>query len=75
MTSLEDLMSLKPLPPASERVRLRKAVGLTQDQVADALGVSVRSVRRWEQGIDPRGSPAKEYSQLLNTWKEREQEQ
>ena len=29
---------------------LRKFVGLTQDELADAMGISVHTLRNWEQG-------------------------
>ena len=76
--SVADLMEREPvpdLPPASERVRLRKRFGLTQDEVADALSVSVRSLRRWERGIDPRGTPRIAYARLLNSWLDAERAQ
>jgi putative transcriptional regulator len=31
-------------------VALRKFVGLTQDKFAEALGISVHTLRNWEQG-------------------------
>ena len=31
-------------------VALRKFIGLTQQQFADALGISVHTLRNWEQG-------------------------
>ena len=36
----------------SEQIRnYRKSVGLTQEQVANALGVSASAVNKWEKGI------------------------
>ena len=32
---------------------LRESVGLSQADLADLTGVTVRSVRRWERGIEP----------------------
>ena len=35
----------------SEQIRnYRKSVGLTQEQVANALGVSASAVNKWEKG-------------------------
>lgn len=36
------------LPPRGERRRLRTRVGLSQQDIADAVGVSRESVCRWE---------------------------
>ena len=46
------------LPDPEERRFLRKRAGLTQQQVADALGVSRVSVTLWESG---RRSPGKHH--------------
>lgn len=36
----------------SEQIRnYRKSVGLTQEQVANALGVSASAVNKWEKGV------------------------
>lgn len=36
----------------SEQIRnYRKSVGLTQEQVANALGVSASAVNKWETGV------------------------
>lgn len=38
----------------SEQIRnYRKSVGLTQEQVANALGVSASAVNKWEKGVSP----------------------
>lgn len=39
----------------SEQIRnYRKSVGLTQEQVANALGVSASAVNKWEKGVSLR---------------------
>ncbi|MER7761344.1 helix-turn-helix domain-containing protein [Streptomyces sp. NPDC097619] len=54
------------LPPISERVRLRRAGGFTQAQVAEAIGVRHQQVFRWERGLaEPRGKRREAYSELL----------
>jgi putative transcriptional regulator len=39
-------------------VALRRFVGLTQQQFADALGISVHTLRNWEQGRRSPEGPA-----------------
>ncbi|MFI1652117.1 helix-turn-helix transcriptional regulator [Streptomyces avidinii] len=54
------------LPPLGARSRLRRAAGLTQQQVADAIGVQYQQVYRWEQGAaEPRGKRRAAYIKLL----------
>ncbi len=38
------------IDPVKDVVALRKFVGLTQDEFAEALGISVHTLRNWEQG-------------------------
>jgi DNA-binding transcriptional regulator YiaG len=46
--------------------RLRRAAGLSQGEVAAAIGVSYAAVSRWEQGSRrPRGAPAIAWARLL----------
>lgn len=44
---------------------LRNSLGLTQAQLADAVGVDQSTVSNWENGITPRG-PAKKLLQSLS---------
>ena len=61
-----------PLPPPEERVRLRKAQGLTQARIAEALGVTPGAVGSWEKGrYDPRGEVRAQYAELLRLIAER----
>ncbi|MFI1868674.1 telomere-associated protein Tap [Streptomyces jumonjinensis] len=55
-----------PLPPPAERERLRKAHGLTQEQVAKALKVRRPTVVSWESGkTEPRPPQREAYARLL----------
>ncbi|MCX4883082.1 helix-turn-helix domain-containing protein [Streptomyces sp. NBC_00847] len=55
-----------PLPPPTERRRLREAGSLTQDQVAKRLGIPGRAVASWESGrTTPRGRRREAYVALL----------
>ncbi|MCW2870682.1 helix-turn-helix domain-containing protein, partial [Actinacidiphila oryziradicis] len=54
------------LPPPAERARLRKAHGLSQDQVAQALEVRRPTVVSWESGkTEPRPPQREAYARLL----------
>jgi transcriptional regulator with XRE-family HTH domain len=56
-----------PLPPPQERVRLRKAHGLSQEQVAAALEVRRPTVVSWESGkTEPRPPQREAYARLLD---------
>ncbi len=60
------------LPPPAERRRIREAAGLSQSDVALALGVSSPTVWRWEQepGFSPRSHRVlAEYAYLLEQLK------
>ncbi|MGW3661049.1 telomere-associated protein Tap [Streptomyces sp. NPDC005151] len=60
------IASASPLPPPTERERLRKAHGLTQDQVAKALKVRRPTVVSWESGkTEPRPPQREAYARLL----------
>jgi DNA-binding transcriptional regulator YiaG len=55
------------LLPVAVRGPLRRAAGLTQQQVADMIGVQPLAVKRWEAGsVEPRvGERRAAYSRLL----------
>ncbi|MFI0941363.1 telomere-associated protein Tap [Streptomyces sp. NPDC021020] len=54
------------LPPSAERKRLREAAGLSQGQVAAALGTRRETVGSWEAGLrEPRPPQRAAYARLL----------
>lgn len=54
------------LPSPAERARLRKAHGLTQEQVAEAVNVRRATLVAWEKGkTDPRPPQREVYAHLL----------
>ncbi|WP_031513161.1 telomere-associated protein Tap [Streptomyces sp. NRRL F-5123] len=54
------------LPPSAERKRLREAAGLSQTQVATALGTRRETVGSWEAGLrEPRPPQRAAYARLL----------
>ncbi|MGB9994847.1 helix-turn-helix domain-containing protein [Streptomyces pseudogriseolus] len=56
-----------PLPPPTERRRLREACALTRAQLAERLGVRPDTVRSWESGRStPRGRNRVAYAELLS---------
>ncbi|MFD3735121.1 telomere-associated protein Tap [Streptomyces sp. NPDC058632] len=58
--------SRSPLPPPTERKRLRAAHGLTLDEVAAALDVRRATVSGWEAGkTEPRPPEREAYARLL----------
>ena len=53
---------------AERLVKLRKRAGLNQDDLADEIGVSVDSIRRWEgEKQEPRLSELKRIAHVLGT--------
>lgn len=61
------IASRAPLPPPEERKRLRKAHGLTVDEVAAALDVRRATVSGWESGrTEPRPPERDAYARLLD---------
>lgn len=51
---LEQVRARRVLPPAAERRRIREAAGVSQHEMAKALGVSWTAIYRWETGSKPR---------------------
>ncbi|MEV6249100.1 sigma factor-like helix-turn-helix DNA-binding protein [Streptomyces sp. NPDC051742] len=57
------------LPTPKERRRLREALALSEEQVAEAMGVTKATVRAWETGRStPRGRKREAYAKLLGTY-------
>ncbi|MBZ6142456.1 helix-turn-helix domain-containing protein [Streptomyces olivaceus] len=57
------------LPQPEVRARLRKASGLTQEEVARAFGVHRMAFLRWENGqAVPRAKHRAAYLRLLKGW-------
>lgn len=73
--SITDLANREPpesLPAPRIRARLRKAFGVTQSELAEALGISRQTVIAWEKGSqEPAGEKREQYAQLLRTWQHR----
>lgn len=56
----------RSLPPPEERAHLRKTAGLTQQEIADALGVTRSTVAQWERGArNPSGPHLDGYLEAL----------
>jgi transcriptional regulator with XRE-family HTH domain len=67
---LERVRARRVLPVAAERRRIRKAAGVAQREMAEALGVSWTAIYRWEQGSRPRRHEHEvAYADLLNELK------
>lgn len=63
------------LPEPAERIRLREAFGITQQTLADAIGISRRSVHAYEHGkSEPTGENRVKYAEILAHWAKTERE-
>jgi transcriptional regulator with XRE-family HTH domain len=70
-TDLDALLSRsrlrRDLPPPSIRRLLRERAGLSQEAIANVLGVTRPTVTRWELGArTPRNAALVRYSELLD---------
>jgi DNA-binding transcriptional regulator YiaG len=61
---VERVRSRRELPAVAERRRIREAAGVSQRELAKALGVSWTAIQRWEAGARPRTHVA-EYAEAL----------
>ncbi|WP_371674788.1 helix-turn-helix domain-containing protein (plasmid) [Streptomyces sp. NBC_00289] len=69
--AVDDLLSRPAdvLPSPEVRAKLRKASGLTQEEVAEAFGVHRMAFLRWENGQSmPRPKARAAYLRLLKGW-------
>ncbi|MFJ7069866.1 helix-turn-helix domain-containing protein [Streptomyces sp. NPDC101115] len=58
------------LPEPDERRQIREAAGLSQQEIADALGVSRSAIAQWEQGVRyPRERYRAAYAEALDAMK------
>ncbi|ORT59565.1 helix-turn-helix domain-containing protein [Streptomyces sp. CB03238] len=65
-TTTTPIPSAPPLPSPKERRRLREAMSMTEDQLAQLVGVTRATVRSWETGrTNPRGRKREAYAKLL----------
>lgn len=61
------LAARRRLPPPKIRRAIREAVGATQADIADELGIHRETVSRWESGErTPRGEKLVHYVELLD---------
>ncbi|ALO10526.1 hypothetical protein AQF52_4932 [Streptomyces venezuelae] len=64
--STTDSASSVTLPTPKERRRLREALALSEEQVAEAMGVTKATIKAWEAGRSaPRGRKRDAYAKLL----------
>ena len=69
-TLLARVRARRLLPAADERRRIREEAGVSQRELAKALGTSWTSVQRWEEGARPRKHESA-YAQLLDELRHR----
>jgi DNA-binding transcriptional regulator YiaG len=64
--ALVERLRLRRLPTPERAKAIRVAAGATQPEIAEAVGVHVITVARWEAGTRrPHGPAAQRYAQLL----------
>lgn len=74
MTTLDQLVAraqARRLPDTATRRLIRESAGVSQDELAEALGVTRPTLTRWESGKRrPRGAAADRYAAALNRLRE-----
>lgn len=66
---MEELTPLPKLPDPDERHSLRLRVGITRRDAARKLGVSDRTLERWEEGRGPGLKNHRRYYEQLAGWR------
>lgn len=67
LDALVDRLKRAQLPPPSRRRRIREDAGVSLRNGAGALDVTVLTLRRWEQGTQPRSlDDAIRYAEFLD---------
>lgn len=62
---------LPGLPIPYDRKYYRIAMGLTRRQAAEQIGISARTLLRWEQGEQPNPGNHRRYAALIDEWKKK----
>lgn len=71
--NITDRTPVSRLPEPDERIRLRVLFGVTQDELADEVGVSRKTVYAWEHGLsNPTGRKREAYAAVLTAWAQKE---
>jgi transcriptional regulator with XRE-family HTH domain len=65
MALVDDVRDARRLPGPSMRREIRRAAGVSQQRLADELGVHVQTVIRWERDAEPREINRARYARLL----------
>ena len=61
------------LPEPGERIRLRKSFRVTRRVLAASIGVTQKTVERWELGTsEPTGENRNDYAAILAAWAQSE---
>lgn len=69
--SITATLRSRQLPPPAARKAFRLAAGLTLKESAEALGVSVATLVRWEAGLTtPHRANLQKYSQFVSMLRE-----
>lgn len=68
---LEEVRLRRRMPSPAVRRAIREAAGVTQQRIADEIGVHRMTVARWESGArQPKGADASAYAALLEQLRE-----